>query len=92
MQILECFSSVQQSALLSFFTACERAPRLGFEHMDPPMTMLQDGSNDAPDELLNWPSAAVCGNCLRLPPYKSVQLLKSRLLASMKYGGGFYQR
>lgn len=86
--VLNSFSNGQLADFLRFVTSCPRPPILGFGSLEPPLTIQMTGSdeNDATDRL---PTAATCVNLLKLPPYRTEEMLKSKLLYSVEAHAGF---
>lgn len=71
--------------LLKFVTSCERAPSLGFAALTPPFTIQRvDCSDDC-----RLPTASTCFNILKLPTYSSKNVLKEKLLTSIRSNAGF---
>ena len=89
LQVVESFTAQQQSQLLKFITACSRAPLLGFKYLEPGLSIQMAGSSldpHAPDRL---PTAATCMNLLKLPPYRSADQIRDKILYAAKNAGGF---
>lgn len=89
LQAVASFSPEEQSSLLKFITACSRAPLLGFKFLEPGLSIQMAGSmldNHAPDRL---PTAATCMNLLKLPPYRSAQQIRDKLLYAAQNASGF---
>jgi ubiquitin-protein ligase E3 C len=83
--ILEELSAADSGLFLKFVTSCERPPSLGFASLQPPFTIqLVECSDD-----LRLPTASTCFNTLKLPFYSSQEVLKKRLLTSIRSGAGF---
>ena len=70
--------------VLKYVTSTPRAPLLGFSQLSPAFT-IRDGGLD--QERL--PSASTCVNLLKLPQYKTAEVLKSKLLYAVTSGAGF---
>mmetsp|Transcript_9613 Transcript_9613/g.29112 ORF Transcript_9613/g.29112 Transcript_9613/m.29112 type:complete len:194 (+) Transcript_9613:3050-3631(+) len=69
--------------LLRFITSSPRAPLLGFKNLHPKFAIhVAEG-----DERL--PTASTCVNLLKLPMYKSKQILQEKLLYSINANAGF---
>lgn len=89
LQVVASFTPGQQSSLLKFITACSRAPLLGFKFLEPGLSIQMAGSTldvHASDRL---PTAATCMNLLKLPPYRSAQQIREKLLYAATNAGGF---
>jgi ubiquitin-protein ligase E3 C len=78
------FNSDDLSKLIKFVTSCPRAPSLGFASLDPLFGIQRV---ESPDSRL--PSASTCFNILKLPIYSSKNILKEKLLVSIRSGAGF---
>ena len=83
--VLEELSEADSRLFLKFVTSCERPPSLGFSSLQPPFTVQFIEGND--DQRL--PTASTCFNTLKLPSYSSREVLKNRLLTSIRSGAGF---
>jgi ubiquitin-protein ligase E3 C len=70
--------------VLKYVTSTPRAPLLGFSQLHPPFS-IRDGGGDE-DRL---PSASTCVNLLKLPRYRTADVLKSKLLYAVTSGAGF---
>ena len=93
-EVVQGMSSGEQSAFLKFVTACSRPPLLGFRHLQPQFTVHRAGvpTSDAPDEAADierLPTAATCLALLKLPPYRSVAELRSKLVMAITSHAGF---
>lgn len=97
-EVLEEFTPEQQRKFLRFMTSCSRQPLLGFGSMDPPVCVQQIR---LPDQLfleedvatlakkLPLPTSSTCMNLLKLPNYRSKELLRKKLLDAVESGAGF---
>ncbi|KAI3426511.1 hypothetical protein D9Q98_008876 [Chlorella vulgaris] len=86
---LATFTPKEQADFLRFVTSCARPPLLGFQYLSPPLAIQLAGSmldERAPDRL---PTAATCMNLLKLPPYRSAQQIRDKLLYAVESGAGF---
>ena len=94
-EILEEMSADEQRKFLKFMTSCSRQPLLGFASLSPPPCVQQirlpdemfvhgNPARDAP-----LPSSSTCMNLLKLPNYRSKELMRSKLLAAIEAGAGF---
>lgn len=83
--VIEEFSKVDSGLFLKFVTSCERPPSLGFSSLHPQFTIQIIECNDD----IRLPSASTCFNTLKLPTYSSKEILKNRLLTSIRSGAGF---
>lgn len=83
--IVEGMNEQDRGLLLKFVTACERPPSLGFAALQPPFTIQRVECND--DSRL--PTASTCFNILKLPTYSSEQVMRDKLLTSIRANAGF---
>ena len=73
-------SDEDKAKLVKFVTSCERPPSLGFADLHPPFSIQRvDCSDDS-----RLPSASTCFNVLKLPTYSSKQILRDKLLTSIR--------
>lgn len=68
--------------------AC-RPPLLGFKHLQPRFGINMRGhvGNKADETAL--PTASTCFNLLKLPPFRSPEMLRDKLLLAIEAGTGF---
>ena len=71
----------QQTLLLKFITSCSRAPLLGFSSLNPKFAIQRI---DIDSQQLNFPTAATCMNLLRLPRYRSIHVMKQKLIYAIE--------
>ncbi|PKS11529.1 hypothetical protein jhhlp_003294 [Lomentospora prolificans] len=83
-KVMESFSDEQRRDVLKFVTSTPRAPLLGFTQLSPLFSIRDGGS--AEDRL---PSASTCINLLKLPLYRSEEVLREKLLLAISSGAGF---
>jgi ubiquitin-protein ligase E3 C len=83
--VVERMTNEEKGLLLKFVTSCERPPSLGFANLNPMFTIQKVDCND--DSRL--PTASTCFNILKLPVYTSEDILKAKILFSIKSGSGF---
>jgi ubiquitin-protein ligase E3 C len=93
-EVVQGMSGGEQCAFLKFVTACSRPPLLGFRHLQPQFTVHRSGvpTSDAPDEAADMerlPTSATCLALLKLPPYRSVDELRSKLVMAITSHAGF---
>lgn len=97
-EVLEEFTPEQQRKFLRFMTSCSRQPLLGFGSMDPPVCVQQIRLPDALfleedvatlAKKLPLPTSSTCMNLLKLPNYRSKELLRKKLLDAVESGAGF---
>uniref|UniRef100_T1PGI9 Ubiquitin-protein ligase E3C n=1 Tax=Musca domestica TaxID=7370 RepID=T1PGI9_MUSDO len=80
---LEGFDDLQRRQLLKFVTSCSRPPLLGFKDLDPPFFIQNAG------DMERLPTASTCTNLLKLPPFKTVEQMREKLLYAIQSGVGF---
>ncbi|KAM7341804.1 ubiquitin-protein ligase E3C [Cochliomyia hominivorax] len=80
---LESFDDLQKRQLLKFVTSCSRPPLLGFKDLDPPFFIQNAG------DMERLPTASTCTNLLKLPPFKTVEQMREKLLYAIQSGVGF---
>ena len=82
--VMHSLKDEERREVLKYVTSTPRAPLLGFGQLSPRFS-IRDGGDDQ-DRL---PSASTCVNLLKLPKYKSLSQLKSKLLYAVKSNAGF---
>ncbi|XP_043645580.1 ubiquitin-protein ligase E3C [Drosophila teissieri] len=82
-EVLEGFDDLQRRQLLKFVTSCSRPPLLGFKDLDPPFFIQNTG------DMERLPTASTCTNLLKLPPFKTVEQMREKLLYAIQSGAGF---
>jgi len=92
--VVQDLSPGEQSAFLKFVTACSRPPLLGFRDLQPQFTVHRAGvpSIESPDEAADTerlPTAATCLALLKLPPYRSKNELRAKLVMAITSHAGF---
>ncbi|XP_030375441.1 ubiquitin-protein ligase E3C [Scaptodrosophila lebanonensis] len=80
---LESFDDLQRRQLLKFVTSCSRPPLLGFKDLDPPFFIQNAG------DMERLPTASTCTNLLKLPPFKTIEQMREKLLYAIQSGVGF---
>lgn len=97
-EVIEELSPEQQRKFLKFMTSCSRQPLLGFHSLDPPPCVQQIRLPDTLFELNDvatvaksapLPTSSTCMNLLKLPNYRSKELMKQKILQSIESGAGF---
>ena len=81
---LELMLDNDRRKVLKFVTSTPRAPLLGFDQLNPRFS-IRDSGNDQ----TRLPTTSTCVNLLKLPIYRSIGVLKERLLYSVNSGAGF---
>ena len=92
-EVIEDMTSDQQRKLLKFMTSCSRQPLLGFKSLAPLPCIHQVRLSEAELSLkgkdLRLPTSATCMNLLKLPNYRTKELLRAKLLYAIESGAGF---
>jgi len=83
-KVVKSFDQEQRRSLLRFVTSCSRPPLLGFKELVPNFAIRYAG----PDEE-RLPTSSTCVNLLKLPPYQTEHLMRSKLLQAITSGAGF---
>ncbi|KAI8913516.1 HECT-domain-containing protein [Gorgonomyces haynaldii] len=83
-QVVEEMSQEDKEKLIKFITSCSRPPILGFSELMPRISIRFAGQEQ--DRL---PTASTCVNLLKLPGYKSKELLREKILYAISAGAGF---
>lgn len=86
---LASLSPEDQRGFLKFVTSCSRAPLLGFRHLHPKLCIQMAGSVLDPSAAERLPTAATCMNLLKLPPYPTTEIMRSKLQYAIQSGAGF---
>ncbi|KAJ8081351.1 ubiquitin-protein ligase (E3) [Marasmius tenuissimus] len=82
--VLHTFNEEEKRGLLKFVTSCGRPPLLGFKELNPHFAI-----RDAGEDQDRLPTASTCVNLLKLPRYKSPEILRAKLLQAINSGAGF---
>lgn len=92
-EVVDELTPEQQRKFLKFMTSCSRQPLLGFQSLAPlpciqqiRLPVLND--NEA-EKLAPLPTSSTCMNLLKLPNYRSKELLRKKLIDSIESGAGF---
>ncbi|MQL88233.1 hypothetical protein Taro_020782 [Colocasia esculenta] len=89
-EILKNFSLEHKKKFLKFVTGCSRGPLLGFKYLEPKFCIQRAAPLNASEEDLDrLPTSATCMNLLKLPPYKSKEQMRSKLLYAISAEAGF---
>lgn len=83
-EVVTEMSSEDRRKLLKFVTSCSRAPLLGFKVLNPKFGIALPHNNTNA-----LPTASTCANLLKLPRYTNKDLLRSKLLYSIRSNAGF---
>ncbi|GJR59572.1 E3 ubiquitin protein ligase UPL7 [Tanacetum coccineum] len=94
-EVLREFEPKERCLLMKFVTSCSRAPLLGFKHLKPSFT-IHKVACDIPlwakfggQDVDRLPSGSTCYNTLKLPTYKRVSTLRTKLLYAINSNAGF---
>ncbi|KAI0366687.1 HECT-domain-containing protein [Pilatotrama ljubarskyi] len=82
--VVKTFNQEERRKLLRFVTSCSRPPLLGFKELNPNFAI-----RDATGDESRLPTASTCVNLLKLPRYKSPQVLREKLLQAINSNAGF---
>jgi ubiquitin-protein ligase E3 C len=89
-EVVQTLDSDLQRKFLKFVTGCSRGPLLGFKYLEPQFCIQRAAPDDASEETLDrLPTSATCMNLLKLPPYKSKEIIHEKLLYAITAGAGF---
>ncbi|KAG0474135.1 hypothetical protein HPP92_015992 [Vanilla planifolia] len=89
-EVIKSLSSEYQKKFLKFVTGCSRGPLLGFRYLEPKFCILRAApSNAAEEDLDRLPTSATCMNLLKLPPYKSIEQMRNKLMYAISSDAGF---
>ncbi len=95
-EIIEEMTADQQGKFLKFMTSCSRQPLLGFQSLAPLPCIHQVRLSDEEYSLsstggkdLRLPTSATCMNLLKLPNYRTKEVMQSKLLYAIESGTGF---
>ncbi|KAJ1726472.1 ubiquitin-protein ligase (E3), partial [Coemansia biformis] len=84
-------SEAQRRELCRFATSCERPPLLGFAELNPQFCIsgTSHANEDGSSIETRLPSASTCVNLLKLPAYRSRQVLHDKLVTAIDSHAGF---
>ncbi|XP_075487964.1 E3 ubiquitin-protein ligase UPL6 [Primulina tabacum] len=88
-EVIHNLSLADQRKFLKFATGCSRGPFLGFKYLEPTFCIQRTTGNASEEALERLPTAATCMNLLKLPPYRSKQLMEQKLLYAISSDAGF---
>jgi ubiquitin-protein ligase E3 C len=92
-EIIEEMTLDQQRKFLKFVTSCSRQPLLGFRSLSPLACISQIRLSDEEQMMdakeIRLPTSATCMNMLKLPNYKSKEIMRAKLLYAIESGAGF---
>ncbi len=72
--VLGRMGAEERRLFVRFVTSVERPPLLGFRELRPPFCIRQAGRDEE-----RLPTASTCVNLLKLPPYRSEEVLEQKL-------------
>ena len=89
-EVMSEMNNEEKKEFLEFITGTSRLPLGGFKNLNPPFTVVckTTNSDENPDDFL--PSVMTCANYLKLPDYKTREILKERLTTAIKEGRGSF--
>lgn len=89
-EVMSEMNKDEKKEFLEFITGTSRLPLGGFKNLNPPFTVVckTTGSDENPDDFL--PSVMTCANYLKLPDYKTKEILKKRLTTAIQEGRGSF--
>ncbi|PKA63004.1 E3 ubiquitin-protein ligase UPL6 [Apostasia shenzhenica] len=89
-EVVKSFSLEYQKKFLKFVTGCSRGPLLGFKYLEPKFCIQRAAPFDATQEDLDrLPTSATCMNLLKLPPYNSLEQMRTKLIYAISADAGF---
>ncbi|KAL1588951.1 hypothetical protein WHR41_02540 [Cladosporium halotolerans] len=83
-RVMEGLPDEDRRKVLKFVTSTPRGPLLGFSNLNPRFSIRDSSSDEG-----RIPSASTCVNLLKLPMYKSEDVLREKLLYAVNSGAGF---
>lgn len=83
-EILEEFNHKERGEFVKFVTSSSKQPLLGFKELEPKFGIFRAGPTGN-----RLPTASTCINLLKLPDYCNKEILRDKLLYSIKSGAGF---
>ncbi|KAI2628452.1 hypothetical protein GGR54DRAFT_636172 [Hypoxylon sp. NC1633] len=83
-QVIQEFQDSERRQVLKYVTSTPRAPLLGFSQLSPHFSIRDSGVDEE-----RLPSTSTCVNLLKLPIYRSKEMLRSKLLYAIQAGAGF---
>jgi hypothetical protein len=88
--VISELSPQEQGDFLKFITSCSRQPLLGFDKLNPKIGIQKVPDRMHPgDAVVRLPSAATCFNLLKLPEYRTKEILREKLKYAIKSNTGF---
>jgi len=89
-ELAQSMSPDEKQELLQFVTGFVQVPIGGMASLSPKITVGKREPQSEPADLA-LPTASVCMNCLRFPPYSSPEIMKAKLLTAIHDGQGSVQ-
>ena len=82
--VMATLPDAQRRKVVKFVTSTPRGPLLGFSQLNPRFSIRDSGADEN-----RLPSTSTCVNLLKLPMYRSEEVLRAKLLAAVESGAGF---
>lgn len=83
-KVMRDFPDADRRRVLKFVTSTPRGPLLGFRHLNPRFSIRDSGGDEN-----RFPTTSTCVNLLKLPIYRSEEVLREKLLYAVSSGAGF---
>jgi hypothetical protein len=90
-EVISEFTPVQQRQFVRFLTGCPRLPLGGLKNISPSLTIVRDTQSTFGMQDSFLPTVKTCTNTFKLPPYSSKEVLRQKLLLSMREGQCTFQ-
>jgi hypothetical protein len=81
--VCESFDVRERGLFVQFVTGCSRLPVGGLSGLKPRLTVARRVSDNGLSADESLPSVMTCTNYLKLPPYSSVEVMRSRLVQAI---------
>ncbi|KAI8611901.1 hypothetical protein BC830DRAFT_618218 [Chytriomyces sp. MP71] len=88
--MLESFNLLERREFLMFVTGSAKLPIGGFKALNPPLTVVQKGSEFGSQADAYLPSVMTCVNYLKVPAYSDLAVMRQRFGLAMKEGQGSF--
>ncbi|PXF46189.1 E3 ubiquitin-protein ligase UPL6 [Gracilariopsis chorda] len=82
-RVMEELNPDEQSKMLQFVTSSPRAPLLGFSYLVPSFCIHRSEGH------VRLPTASTCMNLLKLPEYKSLDMVRKKIRYALESNAGF---
>lgn len=83
-KVMRKFTDKQRRDVIKYVSSTPRAPLLGFSQLTPKFSIRDSGSDE-----IRLPSTSTCVNLLKLPRYRTEDVLREKLLYAVTSGAGF---